>query len=334
MWCPKCKIEYRNGVTVCADCGTPLVEGSEKDFDVVDICSLRDEQMADRFMDYLIYSKLDGAVKQYDKETGIYTVTVPTAQAKKAERLFEGFLTVAGEELEKEKELQRLAEPSEEAPEDSAGEEAEDTDAPEESGGELQEYDWDAEEQEEKKPAVDPFADDAEEMELGSGEESDDTPKELLYEPAKEYVKKEDAYKDMLFSGWTFILFGVAGFVYLILCQVDIIPIKYNIAVLVGIALMFALFLIGGIVSLVKSAKLKPQIPLEQEKTRKIKKWLKENLTEEIIEKWTDSRVSEAENDLLLMAHIRASLIKQYPEEDVAYLEMISEEYYTEFFVS
>ena len=26
MYCPKCKTEYIPGITVCADCGTPLVE--------------------------------------------------------------------------------------------------------------------------------------------------------------------------------------------------------------------------------------------------------------------------------------------------------------------
>lgn len=26
MWCPKCKTEYRSGIAVCAECGSPLVE--------------------------------------------------------------------------------------------------------------------------------------------------------------------------------------------------------------------------------------------------------------------------------------------------------------------
>ena len=25
-WCPNCETEYRDGITVCADCGTQLVE--------------------------------------------------------------------------------------------------------------------------------------------------------------------------------------------------------------------------------------------------------------------------------------------------------------------
>ena len=93
---------------------------------------------------------------------------------------------------------------------------------------------------------------------------------------------------------------------------------------------MFGVFLVLGISSMVKSGKVKEQIPEEEEKTREIKKWPDENLTEKIIEEWKDNQVSEAENDLLLMAHIRVSLVKQYPGEDVAYLEMISEEYYNE----
>lgn len=29
-WCPKCKNEYYEGVTVCADCGTELVDSLEE----------------------------------------------------------------------------------------------------------------------------------------------------------------------------------------------------------------------------------------------------------------------------------------------------------------
>jgi hypothetical protein len=30
-WCPKCKTEYREGFTVCSDCGSPLVEAMKED---------------------------------------------------------------------------------------------------------------------------------------------------------------------------------------------------------------------------------------------------------------------------------------------------------------
>ena len=69
---------------------------------------------------------------------------------------------------------------------------------------------------------------------------------------------------------------------------------------------------------------------VEQEKTRRIKEWMAENLTQEIVQKWENPEVSQAENDLVIMAHIRSDLMKQYPEEDAAYLEMIAEEYFTE----
>lgn len=332
MWCPKCRIEYREGITVCADCGTPLVEGSEKDFDIVDICSLKDEQMADRFLEYLVYSKIDGAAKQYDEESGIYTVTVPAAQGKKAERLFQGFMTVAGEEMEREKEEKMLSDSHEDSEDESeSGTEPQREDELEDEGEpeELAEYDWDAEESEENQADRNPFEDDSE-ISLGSEDSADEVPQDLLYESSKEYVKKEDAYKDMVFSGWTFLFFGIAGYIYLILCKTDVIPIQYNIVVFVGIAIMFGLFVVGGIVSLVKSTAIKPLIALEEKKTKEIKEWLEGNLTETTIAGWKDDKVSEAENDLVIMAHIRASLISQYPEEDPAYLEMLSEEYFTE----
>lgn len=336
MWCPKCKTEYQDGIMVCADCGTPLEAGSAEDFDVAEICSLKDEPMAQRFVEYLEYSKISGARQRYNEESGIYTVTVPAGMEKKAEKLFGGFLMAVEEEREKAShdaqtglgnEMDSMEYNSREynSKEYNSWEDK----SRENRSGELEEYDWDAEEDE--KTAGSPF--DTEGVDnLVSGDEMED-PKDLLYTPAKEYVKKEEQYKDLKFSGITFILFGVAGLIYLLLCKLNVLPIRYNIVVFICIAVMFAVFFVMGISALVKAGRIKELVPKEQETTREIKEWLKANLTDEMIGGWKDSQVSEAENDLILMAHIRASLVRQYPQEDVAYLELISEEYFNEYIV-
>ena len=325
MWCPKCRVEYRKGITECADCGTTLVEGTEEDFDVVNICSLKEESMADKFIEYLEYSKVSGAKKVEDEETASYTVTVPTEMEKKAEKLFEGFIMAISEEMA-EKKAAELAEKADSESEDVTEENDADSEEETVAEEEPQEYDWDAEEKEES--SEDLFEEGIES--IGSDEDEDGTPKVLLYTPAKEYVKKEDEYKDLKFSGITFIIFGVLGITYLVLCKAGVIPIDYNILIFVAIAAMFIVFLVLGITSVVKSSKVKEQIPVEEETTRNIKNWLKENITDEMTESWKDADSSEEENDLLIMAHIRAALIKKYPEADVAYLEMLSEEFYSE----
>lgn len=268
MWCPKCKTEYQEGITICAECGSKLVDGSESDFLTVVLCELQDESIADKLMEYLEFSGIKKATKK--EENGIYIITVPGKQFKQAEKFLRGFMLALQENSEKKQE-----------------------DAPV-----ISEY-----------------------MEQDSDS----------YEvPTKTYTKKADEYKDTKFSGITFIIFGLIGIAYIILCKLEIIPLRYSNIIFICLLCMFSAFVIGGIVSVIKSRKIKGQILEEESLTSQLKLWIGKNITDEMIESWKDKNVSDEENELIIMSNLRKKLVNDYPQLDISYLEMVADEYFNE----
>ena len=73
-WCPKCKNEYREGVTVCADCGCELV--AEEQYDDLVPLIFGDEEQMNSLKKYLEFNKLKGVTLRFSEEDGVYELLV------------------------------------------------------------------------------------------------------------------------------------------------------------------------------------------------------------------------------------------------------------------
>lgn len=329
MWCPKCKTEYRKGIRICADCGTELVE--QKQIVEVDICEISDKKAASELLEFLDYSNIKTARMEISEDEKSYRLIVGKSEEEAAYKIVHGYLLAKNEEKEKQQELSEI----ENAQEDSVeADETEATDKSLASDIEGEETSETNELSEENSIEDELTIQEATEENLLMADEVEEDTIELLYTSnKKEYVKKSDLYRDTKFSGITFLVFGLLGAAYLTLSKLKVLPIQYHNFIFVAIALLFAGFMIAGIVSMVKARKIKRLVPEEEELTTEVKEWLKENITDELIESWNDSSISEMENDLLVTAHIRSELSKQYPELQKEYIEMIADEYFEETFL-
>ena len=103
-WCPNCKNEYREGITVCADCGAPLVESLTRQA-LVRLLLLDNKEAAETLAEFLQYEGISNVtIRPLQAEaTEESEVLVPEEEKAEALRLAKTFFTV-----EKEKELEAL----------------------------------------------------------------------------------------------------------------------------------------------------------------------------------------------------------------------------------
>ena len=311
MWCPKCKIEYREGITVCADCGTELVEKLEN---LVDVCEIKGEAAVDEMLDFLHYSGMEDIKKEWVEETESFRLMVDKKEVQRAEKLVHGYLL--GKEQEKETRKEQFPEDDE-------------TDASEEM---LPESDSSEIENTEVGQNI-TVSSHGEDSSLFDDEVEEETMELLYSKEQKEFVKRSEKYNDVKFSGYTLIIFGILGGVYLTLTQLKIIPLSYDLVVFCILGVLFAGFLVAGVLSLIKAGKIKKEIPAEEEKMKEINQWMEENVTEEKMSDWRDEGVSQMENDLIVSAKLRRYLMDNFPEADKAMMEKLADEFYENKFV-
>lgn len=82
-WCPKCKNEYVDGITRCADCDVDLVDEiiEEKDIAYIRIDST---ELIDDIVDFLHQASIDSAEKYHDTEDDMDMISVNKKQYQDA----------------------------------------------------------------------------------------------------------------------------------------------------------------------------------------------------------------------------------------------------------
>ncbi len=107
-WCPKCKNEYKEGVLVCTDCGTELVE--KENSGLIPVLFGKEEEMT-LLKDFLVYSKIDSACIRESDEEGFFELLVDEAEEKTAKKLAMMFI--------QQKTMERMENNAEETPEEN-----------------------------------------------------------------------------------------------------------------------------------------------------------------------------------------------------------------------
>ncbi|MBH1940993.1 hypothetical protein I5677_08830 [Mobilitalea sibirica] len=329
-WCPKCKMEYREGIDLCSDCKVELVDQLQEEDDFLPFFQAELKSVADKLKDYFEYSKLNSKV-QYDEENEVYILSVPADQVKQAKKLYQAFYFVERERQEKEALEKQLQGSDLEASdvdhdtledasladnhEDSMNDETQGNTISEDPSDDQEDVDADAEQ-------LTDYEEDNNESDLYTDEEETSAP----------YIMKADQYKDYNATVWIFSLFGIGGIIVVILNIVGILSFFNGLFPNLIMSGLFLFFLYIGLSTSKKAKLIQADIDAENKLTEKINLWLEENITESFLASIHDESISEELNYLKKVNKIKLMLNDEFGKQNSSYLDRLIEEYYSNTF--
>ncbi len=317
MWCPICKNEYREGITVCADCKVSLVDALDETKEDYEILSeMENESSAKKLISYLEYSNIPAFLEPCET-TDTFRVCVGKKMLKQAKKAFQAFYTVEiTEELLNSKT-------------DHKTDNDIDSDTPnplETPTSTFQDENFTESESSEQTAAA--FYSDTE----------NETPKQsslpqIEKSVSNTYVSKAEKSSDYRSSGFTFTIFGIVGIVVMILHWTGVFQYFTTMSAVI-VSIMFIAFLVVGIDSFRRAAKAKAESVEEERFVKELTGWLEQNLTFDELANTDQINMTEEANFLNRISEMKTVIKRQFGDLDPGFLDQFTEDYYDNHFTS
>lgn len=297
-WCPKCKTEFQEGVSVCSDCKVPLVDELDITDSYVELLGSEKELLINKFSKYLTYSKINNTVRE-EPEKGFVIYCEP-GKEKKAKAAFQAFLSV-------EAELHKKAVES----------------------GEPDENDIFADEETPEEP--DSEASLLDEEEFITDEDSEASSEAADPRNTTIFVKQSDKSKEYKSTAVTFIVFGILLAALFVLNITKVMTLFGNPLSLSVIGALTLIFIGVGISSNIRAKKALEAAGQEDELIQSVNNWLKENITEEVLAEVRNPELTPEVNYLKETEFIKKRLEESFEGLEENFVYSIIEDYYNEY---
>lgn len=148
----------------------------------------------------------------------------------------------------------------------------------------------------------------------------------------KTYVKKSDKYEDVRSSSFTLLIVGMLGIIFIILSLTKVINIPFNVTTAwlfySIMSIVFLAFVIGGIISLGKTKKLKEEAEIEDKLIDDINAWAKENITTTSIDSGLDLNETVEILYFSRAEKIKYKLMHKFEDADEGLIDLLTENIY------